>query len=135
MKARPRTSDAEDWLSLALALPLGRATLLAEEIDEVALGPVLFPNGGGLGAIVTGYRHYEEGSHDGDVARLYSRLAVARKRVGLRPPFRLARMARFLREELQRVHDGRTPPASRGGAGVPARVLFRLLLRSRPSSA
>jgi hypothetical protein len=38
------------------------------------------------------------------------RLAVARKRVGLKPPLRLARMARFLREELQRVHDGRTAP-------------------------
>lgn len=107
----PRTNDAQEWLGLALAMPLGRATLLAEEIDEVALGPVLVPQAGGLAAIVTGYRHYQEGPHDDDVARLYARLEVARKRLGLGRPFRLARMAHFLREEMQRVHEGRTPPA------------------------
>ena len=108
----PRTRDAGEWLSGALATPLGRVTLLDKNIDEVALGPLLLSKGGGLAAIVTGYRHYQGDDHSDDVARLYARLASGRKRLGLKAPVRLGGMAGVLRSELQRVQAGTVQPSA-----------------------
>ena len=37
----PRTRDAGRWVDAALSMPIGRITLMAPEIDEVAIGSAL----------------------------------------------------------------------------------------------
>ena len=106
----PRTHDAGQWLSGALAMPIGRATLLAEDIEEVAVGPVMFSDPDGLAALVSGYRYYHDDDHSADVSRLYERLLTARERLGLQLPQRLAHMDRVLRAELSRVQAGESEP-------------------------
>jgi hypothetical protein len=108
----PHTRDPARWLASALAMPLGRATLLAREIEEVALGPLVLDKPEALGAVVTGYRFHRESDHAADIRRLYQRLLTARKRLGLKLPARLEGMDRVLAAELARVHAGKAEPAN-----------------------
>jgi hypothetical protein len=89
---------------------MGRAALLAPEIEEVAVGPLLLSKPDALGAVVTGYAFHRGEDHTADVQRLYERLAVARKRLGLEMPARLGGMDAVLQEELARVHRGEQAP-------------------------
>jgi hypothetical protein len=106
----PRTRDAGRWVDGALALPLGRQALMAQDIDEVALGSALFDNPSSIGAVACGYRFHRGNDHTADVDHLRERIAAARQRMNLPPPARLKGMDAVLQRELARVQEGaRTP--------------------------
>jgi hypothetical protein len=102
----PHTHDAAQWLDAALTSPVGRAALLAPEIEALALGTVLLSQPDGLGAVVTGYRLYHGDDHSDDVKRLYARLLTARQRQGLGMPFRLEGMQHVMQTEFARIQNG-----------------------------
>jgi hypothetical protein len=102
----PHTHDAAQWLDAALTSPVGRAALLAPEIEALALGTVLLSQPDGLGAVVTGYRLYHGDDHSDDVKRLYARLLIARQRLGLGMPFRLEGMQHVMQTEFARIQSG-----------------------------
>jgi hypothetical protein len=106
-----RTRDAGEWLSDALMTPMGRATLLSPDIEEVALGPLLLPEPAGLAAVVAGYRMYHGDDHSADVRRVYDRLLAGRARLGLERPQRLDTMDRVIKAELARVQAGTAEPS------------------------
>ena len=106
----PRTHDAGRWVDMALSLPLGRRTLLARDIDEVALGPALFGSPDAIGGVACGYRFHHGDDHSADAAAVYRRVSEARARLGLPPPARLGGAAPFIGRELARVRQGLEPP-------------------------
>lgn len=106
----PLTRDAGRWLGAALAMPMGRVALLEPDIEEVAIGPTLVSSPEAIGAIVTGYRFHHGADHARDARRLLLRIALARKRMGLNVPGRLAGMDAVLKDELARVNEGRARP-------------------------
>ncbi len=125
----PRTRDASRWLAATLAMPIGRATLLAPEIEALALGPIVLSNPDALGAVASGYRLYGAQDHSSDIDLLYSRILRARRALSLPEPARLAGMDKLLRQELARVQRGEAEPmdtlnvalsagVSRFGAGM-----------------
>jgi hypothetical protein len=105
------TRDPGRWLHAALERPLGRFTLLARDIDVVAIGPTLFSSPEGVGAVVTGYRLHRGADHADDVRKLYERLERARQRLGLAAPKRLEGLEALMRGEMLRVHQGKAQPA------------------------
>jgi hypothetical protein len=67
----PHTRDPGRWLSSTLAMPIGRSTLLDENVEEIALGPVLLSSPEALGAVVTGYRVHHGNDHArGEISRV-----------------------------------------------------------------
>jgi hypothetical protein len=106
----PNTHDAGRWVDVALSLPLGRETLLARDIEEVALGPALFGTPAALGAVACGYRFHHDDDHAADAAAVFGRIAAARARLGLSPPRRLGGVGPTLVRELARVRQGTEVP-------------------------
>jgi hypothetical protein len=106
----PNTTDAGRWLDTALAMPMGRAALLAREIEEVALGPTLLADAKGVGSIVCGYRFHHSLDHSADVLRLRQRLEAARKRLGLSAPQGLPGVPEIVRNALDQVRTGSVTP-------------------------
>jgi hypothetical protein len=107
----PHTRDAGRWLTATLSMPMGRATLLAPTIEEIAFGPLVLSETEGLGAIIVGYELHHGSDHADDVSRLYARLAEARKRLGQGPATHLPGMAEAMRGQLERVYAGEQPPS------------------------
>jgi hypothetical protein len=105
----PHTRDVGRWLSATLEMPLGRAALLAEGIEELALGPVTLPDPESVGAVAIGYRFHHGADHAADVRRLLLRALLARRRRKLPEPKRLGIEVK-MREELARVHAGKIQP-------------------------
>ncbi|MGK3984955.1 hypothetical protein WME99_18045 [Sorangium sp. So ce136] len=108
----PRGLDAGHWLTAALEMPIGRMTLFAPDIEQVALGPLLTRGPDGLGAVVTGYRFHHGSDHAADVNLLLSRVIDARRRMGLTPPLRLSEVGQAMGEELRLVHVGESDTSS-----------------------
>jgi hypothetical protein len=106
----PSSRDPAHWLHSALALPAGRSTLLAPEIEQIAVGPVVLPSDAGMGAVITGYRLHHGSEHGGDVARLLSRLSFARQSAGLGAASPLSGVQAVLDHEVGRVHSGERQP-------------------------
>ncbi|MGK3999428.1 hypothetical protein [Sorangium sp. So ce1024] len=102
----PRGLDAGRWLSAALEMPMGRLTLFAPDIEQVALGPLVTRGPDGLGAVVTGYRFHHGSDHTADVNLLLTRVIEARRRMGMSAPKRLAALEGAMKEELALVHAG-----------------------------
>jgi hypothetical protein len=106
----PTTRDPNRWLSATLERPAGRLTLLAPEIEEIALGPVLSTAPEGSGAVVVGYQFHHGAEHDRDVGRLSGRLVLARKKRALPLPRPLPGMAEPLRAAMAEINAGRKQP-------------------------
>jgi hypothetical protein len=106
----PSTMDAGRWLDTALTMPMGRAALLAPEIDEVALGPALLADAKGVGSVVCGYRFHHSFDHSADVLRLRQRLEAARKRLGLSAPQGLTGVPAIVHRALDQVRTGAAGP-------------------------
>jgi hypothetical protein len=106
----PRTRDVGRWLDAALALPLGRKTLLAREIEQVAVGPALFDKPDALGGVVCGYVFHHGYDHTADVATLFGRIAAARQKLGLNPPARLGGLGPVLGPQLARIQQEAVAP-------------------------
>ncbi|WP_437732630.1 hypothetical protein [Sorangium sp. So ce1335] len=108
----PRELDAGRWLAAALEMPTGRATLLAPDIEQVAIGPLVTREPDGLGAVVTSYRFHHGSDHTTDVNRLLTRVIEARRRMGLAPPKRLGGMPEVMKQELGLVRTGESDARS-----------------------
>lgn len=106
----PTSRDPGLWLNSALALPIGRSALLAADVEQIAVGPMLLAKPEGLGAVITGYQLHHGTDHANDVGRLLARLSFARQNLGLSPPKTILGMGPLLEEELKRVHTGTREP-------------------------
>jgi hypothetical protein len=106
----PQSRDPATWLHSTLERPMGRSTLLAENIEEVALGPVLLEQPQGTAAVVVGYRFHHGRDHTADIHRLLFRALAARRARKLEPLKRLGGMDKVLRDELARVNEGKVAP-------------------------
>jgi hypothetical protein len=106
----PNTRDAGRWVDLALSMPLGRHTLLARDIDEVALGASVFGSPQSLGAVACGYRFHHDDDHAADAAAVFGHIAAERARLGLSPPQRLGGAAPTMARELAQVRLGKMVP-------------------------
>jgi hypothetical protein len=110
MSSLASTLDAGRWLTSALETPVGRYTLLARDIEQIAFGPMVLPKEGAIGAVVTGYRFHRGVDHTDDVNMLLTRVVQTRKRMGLPPPLRLDAIAAVMNEELAAVREGKKLP-------------------------
>jgi hypothetical protein len=104
------TLDAGRWLNAALEMPMGRRTLFAPAIEQVAFGPMVMSEPGAVGAIVTGYRFHRSADHTDDVNMLLTRVVRARRDLGLSEPKRLSGMPDVMKSELAPVHEGKASP-------------------------
>jgi hypothetical protein len=107
MSSLASTLDPGRWLTYALEMPFGRYTLLARDIEQVAVGPVVMAKQGAIGAIVTGYRFHHGIDHTRDVNMLLTRVVQTRRRMGLPAPQRLGAITDAMTEELAAVREGR----------------------------
>jgi hypothetical protein len=100
------TTDAGQWLNSALEMPMGRKTVFDPDVEQMALGPLVFSDPDALGAVVTGYRFHHTNDHSDDVKMLMSRVVWSRRRMGLPEPKRLRDFESVMTGELAKVHDG-----------------------------
>lgn len=110
MSSFASTLDAGRWLTSALEMPFGRYTLLGPDIEQIAFGPMVLPQEGAIGAVVTGYRFHHGTDHTGDVNMLLTRVVQTRQRMGLPAPKRLGAIAAVMTDELTAVREGKKPP-------------------------
>lgn len=106
----PQTRDPARWLADTLEVPMGRSALLADGIEQIAIGPVLLDDPEAAGAVVIGYRFHHGNDHVADVDRLHARTRLARLQRSLPQPTKLAGMDAVMRIELERVHLGTMEP-------------------------
>lgn len=104
------TLDANRWLAMALEMPIGRHTLFAREMDEVALGPAIMTDQGITGALAVGYRLHRGANHADDQTYLLARVKQARQSMGLSEPKRILNYAPIMNEELARLNAGTVTP-------------------------
>jgi hypothetical protein len=110
MSSLMSTLDAGRWLTAALETPVGRYTLLAPDIEQIACGPMVLTQLGAIGAVVTGYRFHHGIDHTGDVNMLLTRVVETRRRMGLPAPQRLGAIAAAMTEQLAAVRENRKLP-------------------------
>ena len=106
----PQTRDPLRWLHDTLEMPIGRYALMQEDIEEIALGPVLLDQPAAVGALVLGYRFHKGNDHRADIRRLFMRALLARRQRKLDAPKRLGGLDELVREELAEVHAGKSTP-------------------------
>lgn len=104
------TLDANRWLAMALEMPMGRHTLFAPELDEVALGPAIMTEQGITGALAIGYRFHRNADHSEDEKFLMTRVQQARQTMGLAAPQRILNYAPILHEELGKLNTNQVTP-------------------------
>lgn len=106
-----RSADVTDLLSVALEYPNGRETLLAADVERLAVGPVLAgPKGKQTLAAVFGtYALFSQQAHAGLVERVYARLDAERARRGRGPVERLDEVAPFCHRAASQVQAGEQP--------------------------
>jgi hypothetical protein len=110
MSSLTPTLDAGRWLTAALETPVGRYTLLAPDIEQIACGPMVLDQASAIGAVVTGYRFHHGIDHTSDVNMLLNRVVQTRRRMGLPAPQRLGVIAAAMTEQLAAVREGRKAP-------------------------
>ncbi len=99
--------DAGTWLREALERPSGRQTLLAPDLDRVAVAAA--PGARSLGGIALGYR-FARALTPEDLASLYGRITFARSRMSLAAPGRLKGIDAAIDSELAKVRAGDQSP-------------------------
>jgi len=110
VSATATTLDANRWLTMALEMPIGRHTLFAPEMDEVAFGPAIMTEQGMTGALAVGYRFHHSANHENDENYLLARVKQARQSMGLSEPKRLLNYGPILHEELASLNAGKLTP-------------------------
>jgi len=106
-----RTNDLGQLLATALEYPVSREALLAENIDRIAVGPMLETAQGreSVAAVFGTYSLFDERSHDAVAAEVYAKLEADRRERGLGAPERLTDIAGFCRQAASRVKAGADP--------------------------
>jgi hypothetical protein len=106
-----RTRDLADLLATALEHPGGRETLLADDVQRIAIGPMLSTETGreSVAAVFTTYSLFSEKSHDAIARRVYEKLEADRERRGVGPPERLVDVAGLCQRVASAVQGGEDP--------------------------
>jgi hypothetical protein len=106
-----RTTDLADLLATALELPSGRETLLAADVQRIAVGPMLSTEKGheSVAAVFTTYSMFSEKNHDAIARRVYEKLEADRERRGVAPPERMSDVAWLCQRVASSVQGGEDP--------------------------
>jgi hypothetical protein len=106
-----RSNDLQRLLAAALEEPGGRETLLAAEIDRIALGTLLESAEGheSMAAIFGSYALFSEEDHTASVNAVMEKLGHERSQRGLGPPRSLDQVSPLCSEAASRVASGETP--------------------------
>ncbi|HVR60825.1 MAG TPA: hypothetical protein VMU50_02950 [Polyangia bacterium] len=102
----PGAGGTDAWLQWALTLPMGRHTLLARDIDTLAVGSTSFRKARGAAVLVASYRLHHGDDHSADATLLFQRISDARQRAGLPPAQRMSGLRPTLAKEVARVQRG-----------------------------
>jgi hypothetical protein len=106
-----RSTDLQRLLAAALEEPSGRETLLAAEIDRLAVGPLLETSAGheSLAAIFGSYAVFSEEDHAASVNAVMEKLGSERAVRGLGPPKSIDEVGSLCSEAASRVATGELP--------------------------
>jgi hypothetical protein len=106
-----RTNDLARLLATALEYPVSREALLAENIDRIAVGPMLETAQGreSVAAVFGTYSLFDERGHDANAAEVYAKLEADRRERGLGVPERLTEIAGLCQQAASRVKGGADP--------------------------
>jgi hypothetical protein len=106
-----RSNDLQRLLAAALEEPSGRETLLAGEIDRIAVGPLLETAAGreSLAAIFGSYAVFSEEDHTASVNAVMEKLGNERAQRGLGPPSSIEEVGPLCAEAASRVASGEVP--------------------------
>ena len=106
-----RSNDLQRLLAAALEEPGGRETLLAAQIDRIAVGTLLDTALGheSMAAIFGSYALFSEEDHTASVNAVMEKLGSERARRGLGPPRSIDEVGPLCSEAASRVASGETP--------------------------
>jgi hypothetical protein len=106
-----RSNDLQRLLASALEEPDGRETLLAADVDRVAIGPMLETAAGheSLAAIFGSYAVFSEEDHAASVGAVMEKLGSERAARGLAPPSSIQEISPLCSEAASRVASGEVP--------------------------
>lgn len=106
-----RTTDVSDLLATALEFPASRRTLLAEDAERIAIGPMLSTEEGheSVAALFATYSMFSEASHEDMARRVFAKLAAERKRRGVEAPERIADVTPLCQRVASSVQGGTEP--------------------------
>ncbi len=106
-----RTTDLSDLLATALEFPAGRATLLADDVERIAIGPMLSTEEGheSLAGLFATYAMFSEKSHDAMARRVLDKLEAERKRRGVGPAERISDVSGLCQRVASAVQAGEDP--------------------------
>jgi hypothetical protein len=106
-----RSTDLQRLLAASLEEPSGRETLLAAEIDRIAVGPLLETGAGreSLAAIFGSYAVFSEEDHAASVNAVMEKLGSERARRGLGPPSSIDEVGPLCSSAASRVATGELP--------------------------
>jgi hypothetical protein len=106
-----RTTDLSDLLATALEFPWGREALLADDVERIAIGPMLATEEGkeSVAAVFGTYSLFSEKSHDAMARRVVDKLAAERRRRGVEPPEELADVTPLCQRIASAVQAGEDP--------------------------
>jgi hypothetical protein len=106
-----RTNDLSALLGTALESPVSREALLADDIDRIAVGPLLETASGqeALAAVFGTYSLFTEEAHDQVAERVYAKLEADRRARGVGAPARLDALAGLCQQTAGRVQAGEDP--------------------------
>jgi hypothetical protein len=106
-----RSTDLQRLLAASLEEPSGRETLLAAEVDRIAVGSLLESTAGreSLAAIFGSYAVFSEEDHTASVEAVMEKLGIERAERGLGPPSPIEEVAPLCSEAASRVATGETP--------------------------
>ncbi|TFG95431.1 MAG: hypothetical protein E4H11_05065 [Myxococcales bacterium] len=106
-----RTTDLSDLLATALEFPSGRETLFAEDVQRIAIGPLLTTEEGheSVAGVFATYSMFSEKSHDAMARRVIEKLEAERKRRGVGPPERISDVSSLCQRVASSVQAGVEP--------------------------
>jgi len=106
-----RTTDLADLLATALEYPDGRRTLLAEDVERIAVGPMLSTEQDreSVAALFATYAMFSEKSHEAMAHRVFEKLTAERERRGVGPPERIADVTPLCQRVASSVQGGAEP--------------------------
>jgi hypothetical protein len=106
-----RTNDLADLLATALELPGGRETLLAGDVQRIAIGPMLRTEKDRewIAAMFGTYSLFSEKAHEKVANRVFEKIAEERRRRGVEPPERLPDLVPLCEVAASAVQGGQDP--------------------------
>jgi hypothetical protein len=109
--AVPETDDLAMLLGSTLEDPVGRFAMLDPASDRLAVGPIRESSEGVpvLGALITSYELFADGTERADADALFARLTQERRNRELPAPYRLVDVWNDAVESAQGVRHGQKP--------------------------